>query len=489
MDKAAVGAQVVLLIATLGTMVFALVSPGLVRRFWPAVGALVVVTIGWSLLPLNRPQTVNELLTARFWIGSSAAPLPVSNSPPTAVPAPAAGLTSASAAFAPVASTATPMTQEAPPTAAPSTITVGIGLPLEGQDRESADNLRNGALMAIQEINAGGGIAGRIKIAALLQDQTSASSGPVDPGQTGSSTGAFASDQNVLAVVSPQAPSKVLSPIASSTNLTFITPSSTNPDITDPGFASQYRPSGKAIYFRTTSSDAFQGPFMANFAADVLHVRSVYILDDSRPYGEGVAKSFERQATAKGINVLGHAKLDPKQTDYKAQLTQIAALNPGGLYYGGTQQAGQPLAVQAQLLLPNVVKLSDDGMYSLSFPQDAGLAAENWYSTVAAPSPIELPQASDWVARYHAKYNKPPQDDALSAYDSVLVINDAVARLVQDGMPITRESIRDYAQQTNLQTPQGTIAFDMNGELKTQNISVFQVQGGAFKFVAAAPQN
>ena len=63
-----------------------------------------------------------------------------------------------------------------------------------------------------------------------------------------------------------------------------------------------------------------------------------------------------------------------------------------------------------------------------------------------------------------------------------------VKRLVNDGMPITRDNVRDYAQQTNLPTLQGTISFDANGDLQEKIISVFQVKDGLYKYVGAAPQ-
>jgi len=77
----------------------------------------------------------------------------------------------------------------------------------------------------------------------------------------------------------------------------------------------------------------------------------VYIQDDTGAYGEGIANSFEQRANEKGITILGHDKLAPKESDYTTVLTKIAALNPGGLYYGGVQQAGEKLAAQAKDVL------------------------------------------------------------------------------------------------------------------------------------------
>lgn len=373
----------------------------------------------------------------------------------------------------------------------PSSIGIGINLPFTGADAADAAIIRDGALMAIDEINARGGIAGQITIVPIIKDDGTVAAGQYDPAQAATNTRQFVADPSVVAVVGPQmsGSGKAMSPIASAANLMLITPSSTNPDITDPSFASQYRPNGKAVYFRTVTTDAFQGPFMANYAAEVLNIKSVYVLDDTGAYGEGIANSFEQQAIAKGINVLGHDKLDPKESDYTTVLTKINALSPDALYYGGVQQAGEKLAKQAYDVMPQLPKLGGDGMYSVSFPQDVGVAAENWYATIAAPDTIDQPEAADWVGKYQSKYGKSPQDYALTAYDAVLVIDDTVSRLLRDGMPITRENVLDYAQATNLPTLQGVISFDDNGDLKDKVVSVFQVKDGLYQFMGAAPQS
>jgi branched-chain amino acid transport system substrate-binding protein len=373
----------------------------------------------------------------------------------------------------------------------PSTIIIGINLPFTGADAADAVNIRDGAMMAIDEINSAGGIGGKITIQPLLKDDGTVAAGQYDPAQAATNTKQFVADPNVVAVVGPQmsGSGKAMAPIASDAGLMLITPSSTNPDITDPNFASQYRPNGKAIYFRTVTTDAFQGPNMANYASESLGVRSVYILDDTGAYGEGVANSFERQARVKGIEVLGHDKLNPKESDYTTVLTKIKAMNPGAIYYGGVQQAGVKLAKQAYDVMPNVIKMGGDGMYATSLPNDAGLAAEKWYATIAAPDTIDQPEAQDWVARYQSKFGASPQNYALTAYDAVLVLDDTIRRLINDGMPINRDTVRDYAQMTSLPTLQGTIAFDGNGDLLDKVISVFQIKDGKYVYVGLAPQD
>src|SRR5260370_17747331 len=126
---------------------------------------------------------------------------------------------------------------------------------------------------------------------------------------------------------------KAMTPILSEANLATITPSSTNPDITDPKFAAQYKPKGKAIYFRTVTTDAFQGPNMANWMHDKLKIKSVYVLDDSGAYGVGIADSFQAQATKTGIKALGRDQLNPKEADYTTILTKIYQPHPHPPYY------------------------------------------------------------------------------------------------------------------------------------------------------------
>src|SRR6516162_9515154 len=138
-----------------------------------------------------------------------------------------------------------------------------------------------GALLAIDEANAQGGVAG-YKIEVLLLDDGTATAGQYDPAQAATNARKMVADKEVVAAIGPQmsGSGKAMSPILSQGDLATITPSSTNPDITDPKFAGQYRPKGKPIYFRTVTTDAFQGPNMANYYADVLKVKSVYVLDD-----------------------------------------------------------------------------------------------------------------------------------------------------------------------------------------------------------------
>ena len=361
--------------------------------------------------------------------------------------------------------------------AADKSIKIGINLPFTGADAHDAELIKDGAMLALDEADAAGGVAG-YKIDVLQLDDGTATAGQYDPAQAATNARKMVSDDSVVAAIGPQmsGSGKAMSPILSQGGLATITPSSTNPDITDPKFAGQYRPKGKAIYFRTVTTDAFQGPNMANYFADTLKVKSVYVLDDSGAYGVGIADTFQAQAKKRGIKVLGRDQLNPKEADYTTTLTKMKSLSPDALYYGGVAQAGVKVVKQSYDILPNIIKGGGDGVYGAEILKGAGFpAAAGWYATIAAPNVLENPDAAAWIERFSKKYGKQPDNYSITAYDAALVILDAVKRVAASGKDVTRDAVRDAIQQSHVKTLQGEVAFDANGDIENRIVSVFQI--------------
>ena len=379
-------------------------------------------------------------------------------------------------------------------------VTIGIELPLTGADADSAGRIKNGAQMAIDDINAKGG-AGGYKLNVSVLDSGTSTAGQYDPAQAATNAKKFVADPSVVAIVGPEmsGEGKAMTPILSAANLATITPSSTNPDITDPKFAGQYKPGGKAIYFRTVTTDAYQGPNMANYMRDTLKVKSVYILDDSGAYGVGMSNLYEAQAKKIGLEVMGHDQLDPKEADYTTIITKIKGLKPDAVYYGGVAQAGGKVAKQLHEIFPEVIKAGGDGMVDGGLLSAVGFPAiEGWYCTQASPHVTDDASMSDWVARYTKEYNMTPSDYAITAYDAVHVIADAIKRVSASGQPVNRDTVRDAIQTTNIDTLQGPVSFDQNGDIVNKVISVFSITHDAkypeddvqhqYKYIGVAPE-
>jgi len=324
-----------------------------------------------------------------------------------------------------------------------NTVKLGMSLPLTGADAEDAMKIARGFQMAIDQANAKGGIAGH-KVEVVLYDSGTVMAGQYDPAQAATNAKRLVADPLVVANLGPQmsGEGKAMAPVLSEADLATITPSSTNSDITDPKMASTFKPKGKAIYFRTVTTDAFQGPNMANFFAQNLKVKTVYVLDDSGAYGVGIADSFQKQAEKDGIKVLGHDQLNSKEADYRTILTKIKGLKPDALYYGGVAQAGVKLAKQAYEIIPTIVKGGGDGIQGGSFLKGAGFPAiEGWYATSAGPHLTEDPAAAEWVKSFTDKYTEVPSDYSITAYDGALVVLDAIMRVVESGKELTEDPL------------------------------------------------
>ena len=385
--------------------------------------------------------------------------------------------------------------------AANKVVKVGVNLSLTGADAESATRVKDGVVLAIDGANQGNAVPGYTFELLTLDDGT-ATAGQYDPAQAATNARKMVSDKQVVAAIGPQmsGAGKAMAPILSQGDLATITPSSTNPDITSPKFAEQFRPAGKPIYFRTVTTDAFQGPNMANYMAEKLHVQSVYVLDDSGAYGVGLADAFQAQAEKKGMKVLGRDRLDPKAADYTALLTKIKSLNPQALYYGGVAQAGIKLAKQAYDIIPNVMKAGGDGVQGASFLSGTGFpAAEGWYATIASPHLTGDTKAAEFVRTFTSRFGVAPEDYSITAYDAALVIIDAVKRVAASGKPVTRSAVRDAIQTAKVPTIQGTVSFDANGDLADRTVSVFQIRkdtnaklddvSAQYHYIDVAPQS
>ena len=355
--------------------------------------------------------------------------------------------------------------------------------------------------MAFDAANQGNAVPG-YQFELLVLDDGTATAGQYDPAQAATNARKMVSDPLVVGSLGPEmsGSGKAMAPILSQADLATITPSSTNPDITNPKFAAQYRPGGKPIYFRTVTTDAFQGPNMANFMAEVLHVKSVFVLDDSGAFGVGVADAFQAQAEKKGMKVMGRDRLDPKAADYTAILTKIKSLNPDAIYYGGVTGAGVKLAKQAYDIVPKMIKGGPDGMTSSDLLSGAGFpAVEGWYTTIAAPHLVNDQAVAQWVSAFKGQFGVAPDDYSITSYDAALVMIDAIKRVAASGKPVTRQAVQAALMTSKVPSLQGTISFDANGDLESRVVSVFQIRkdtsaplddvAAQYKYLQVAPQS
>ncbi len=297
----------------------------------------------------------------------------------------------------------------------------------------------------------------------------------------------FASDANLLGVMGHLNSGVTIpaSKVYADKKIVMVSPAATNPALTQQGLAN---------VFRVCTTDAVQGPAAADYATKLLGFKTAYVVDDSTPYGEGLAAEFAKQFAANGGKVIATAKTSDKDTDFNALVTKMKATNPDVIYYGGIYNAGALLSKQAKEGGMKSPLMGGDGLYDAEFIKLAGEAAAEGDFATSVGLPIDkLPKGQEFSAAYKAMF---PTDEIAAydayAYDATNVIIAAILKAAADQgvdtltTPAGRDAIIANVAATSTEGVTGAISFDENGDTTNKAISLYVVEGGAWTTKAAA---
>ncbi|MEO8714482.1 MAG: branched-chain amino acid ABC transporter substrate-binding protein [Acetobacteraceae bacterium] len=357
-------------------------------------------------------------------------------------------------------------------------LAIGMSLPITGELARQAMIVRAGAQFAVDGANAKGGVGG-FKIRLVIYDDSSPTTGQYDPALAATNARRLLTDPAVIAAVAPinSGSAKAMCPILSQGGMALISGSATNPDLNDRRFWSVYHPAGVPNFFRTVTTDAYQGPGLANYFAETLKVQKIVVFDDTGAYGVGMANAFAAQAAKKGMTVLIRDRLDPLNSDYSAVLTRAKSLGAEALYYGGDPLAGAKVVKQSYEIIPGAAKGGGDGVHTPDMLTGGAMPAiQGWYATSAAAHVLEEPSVQFWAERFRAAMKQEPADYTITWYDAVEVVLDAIGRVAASGQPVTRDAVRAAMLDTKLASLQGEISFDANGDLGSKVVSIYQMQ-------------
>jgi branched-chain amino acid transport system substrate-binding protein len=306
-----------------------------------------------------------------------------------------------------------------------------------------------------------------------------------------SNTMAAVADPLAVAYLGPMnsGAAKISLPLTDAAGLIQISPSTTWPGLTKPGFAQGepaiFYPTGQRNFFRTCSTDDVQGPAAAVWAHD-LNFRSFYILDDGEAYGAGVAALFAHRAEQLGLINTGHQTIDKTAQDFTGVLTAVKQARPDVVYFGGTVASGAALIVeQMRALQINAAFMGPDAIVDTTLIDRAGPAAEGVYATFVGAPPAQLTSemGREFYAAFKAKYNEEPEAFAQLGYDAAQVLIAAMENAQQNSQVIDRASILSYvASGVKFEGTVGTFQFDRNGDTTVTLVSGSRVQNGTFQF-------
>lgn len=346
------------------------------------------------------------------------------------------------------------------------TIKVGVYGDLTGQTSSFGQSTKNGIELAVEEINNAGGVIGK-KIQLVVEDDQGR------PEQAKTVVSKLINQDRVQAVLGEVASTNSLAaaPVAQEAKVPMITPSSTNPRVTQVG----------DYIFRVCFIDPFQGSVMAKFAANTLKAKTAAILGDvNSDYSKGLTQFFEEEFTKLGGRVVAKEAYTQTDPDFKGQLTKIRNLNPDVIYVPGYYGQVGIIAKQARELDMNMPLLGGDGWDSPEIWKLGGAALKNTFISNHYSAENPAPEIQNFVKAYKAKYGVEPDSLAALAYDAAKVLADAIKRAG------TTESakLRDAISSTrNFPGVTGVITLDADrNAVKPAVVLALDPEAGKFKF-------
>jgi branched-chain amino acid transport system substrate-binding protein len=312
--------------------------------------------------------------------------------------------------------------------AAADTIKVGEFASLTGKEAAFGQSSHKGTELAIEELNAAGGVLGK-KFELITEDNRSTA------GESATIVKKLITRDKVVAILGEVASSRSLeaAPSAQEARIPMISPSSTNPMVTETG----------NYIFRVCFIDPFQGGLLAGYAQRNLKAKKAAILSDvSADYSVGLAKFFREAFLAGGGTIVSEQKYTGGDKDFKAQLTAIRGAQPDVIMVPGYYNEVGLIVAQARQLGIKVPLIGGDGWEAPQLLELAGADAlqGTYYSTHFSPESTE-PLAQKFVAAYKAKYNETPDAMAALGYDSAMVLADAIKRAGTTDGPKLRDAL------------------------------------------------
>ncbi|MFI9120797.1 ABC transporter substrate-binding protein [Streptomyces bikiniensis] len=363
------------------------------------------------------------------------------------------------------------------------TVTIGLDAPLTGELSALGLGIKNSADLAVKTANKKEYVKGVTFKLESLDDQAQPSSGQQNATK-------LVADKTVLGVVGPlnSGVAESMQKVFDDAKLAQISPANTNPSLSQgTKWASGDKKRGYKSYFRTATTDAIQGPFAAQYVVNEAKKTKAFIIDDKKTYGAGLAGTFKGEFEKLGGKVVGTQHIDPETKDFSAVATEVKSSGADVVYYGGEYPAAGPLAKQIKEAGAKVTVVGGDAIFSPEYVKLAGAAAAEGDFATSVGAPIEqLPSAKEFLANYKAEnYKETFEAYGGYSYDSTWAIIEAVKKVVDgnggklpDG---ARAKVVEALQGVSFEGVTGKVSFDEFGDTTNKQLTVYKVEGGAFK--------
>jgi branched-chain amino acid transport system substrate-binding protein len=297
---------------------------------------------------------------------------------------------------------------------AQETIKIGEFGSLTGDNASFGTSQNNGVQMAVEEINAAGGIDGK-KIDLTLEDNQT------KQGETTTITRKLISQDHVVAIIGEVASSKTLeaAPIAQAAKIPLIATAATNPKVTQTG----------DYVFRVCFTDDFQAVVIARFVLEKLKAKNVaFMTDVKQDYSVGLTNIAKDYLAKNGGTIVKEQSYSSGDKDFRAQLTDLKSANPDVIIITGYYPEASLIAKQARQFGIKAILVGGDGWDGSSLIPVGGKAIEGSYFSNHFSVEDQSPLVQEFVKKYKAKYNAAPDAFAALGYDATKLLADAIKR-------------------------------------------------------------
>lgn len=350
--------------------------------------------------------------------------------------------------------------------AAEAPIKVGEYASLTGKDASFGQSQHKGVLLALEELNAAGGVLGR-PLEVIAEDNQTKS------GESATVAKKLLARDKVVALIGEVTSSRSLevAPLAQAAKVPMIAPGATNPAVTEKG----------NYIFRVCFIDPFQGTVMAKFAKDELKVKRVALLTSvSSAYSVGLSKFFRETFTAGGGTIVADQKFNEGDKDFRAQLTAIKAANAEAIFVPGYYTEAALVARQARTLGLTQPLFGGDGWESEKLLEIGGSALDGtYYSTHFTPENQD-PAVVAFVRKFRTRWNgETPDAYAALGYDALYILADAIRRAGGTDGAKLRDAL---AATRNFAGASGVTTLDANRNA-SKPATIIAIKGGRLQFL------
>jgi branched-chain amino acid transport system substrate-binding protein len=338
--------------------------------------------------------------------------------------------------------------------------------------------IKNSADLATKQANKEKVVDGVTFKIESLDDQAQPSSGQQNATK-------LVADKDVLGAIGPlnSSVAESMQKVFDDAKLVQVSPANTGPTLTQgPDWQTGKKVRPYKSYFRTSTTDAVQGPYAAQYVFNEAKKKNVFVIDDKKTYGAGLAGTFTDEFKKLGGKIAGTEHIDPETKDFSAVATKVKNSGADVVYYGGEYPQAGPLSKQIKAAGAKIPLVGGDGIYSAEFIKLAGASSTGDLATSVGAPVEELPSAKEFVANYKAAgYKEAYEAYGGYSYDATWAVIQAVKKVVEDNngeLPDdARAKVTEAMQNVSFDGVTGKVSFDEFGDATNKQLTVYSVEG------------